>query len=212
MPARPLTESKNTHVGLRYAAHDRGHDSEPMTEERAVRAGAYRASRTIFANGFRAKWSSPTKYALISGGPPLAIAFAITHSSSGVSAGPARCQRSSACSDGGRANNPDCGASSRETCCLACRLPSPARSSAAQSKTAKWRACRSRRLGAGRLAATVALRSSHDRNKGCGRPMSIASRRSSASKPPLPAHDDTITFRMADSSQEGEAPWFRNGT
>ena len=171
-----------------------------MTEERAVSVGGYRASWTIFANGFRAKWSSPTKYALISRGPPLAIAFAITHSSSGVSAGPARCQRSSACSDGGWANNPDCDASSRETCCLACRLPSPARSSAAQSKTAKWRACSSRRLGAGRLAATVALRSSHDRNKGCGRPLSIASRRSSASKPPSLHHVATSTCCLAAAS------------
>jgi hypothetical protein len=77
MPARPLTESKNTHVGLRYAAHDRGHDSEHMTEQRAVSVGGYCASWTIFANGFRAKWISPTKYALISRGPPLAVAFAI---------------------------------------------------------------------------------------------------------------------------------------
>ena len=171
-----------------------------MTKERAVSVGGYRASWTIFANGFRAKWSSPTKYALISRGPPLAIAFAITHSSSGVSAGPARCQRSSACSDGGWANNPDCDASSRETCCLACRLPSPARSSAAQSKTAKRRACSSRRLGAGRLAATVALRSSHDRNNGCGRPLSIASRRSSASKPPSLHHVATSTCCLAAAS------------
>ena len=171
-----------------------------MTEERAVSVGGYRASWTIFANGFRAKWSSPTKYASISRGPPLAIAFAITRSSSGVSAGPARCQRSSACSDGGGANNPDCDASSRETCCLACRLPSPARSSAAQSKTAKRRARSSRRLGAGRLAATVALRSSHDCNKGCGRPLSIASRRSSASKPPSLHHVATSTCCSAAAS------------
>ena len=100
----------------------------------------------------------------------------------------------------GRAKNPDCDASSRETCCLACRLPSPARSSAAQSKTAKWRACSSRRLGAGRLAATVALRSSHDRNNGCGRPLSIASRRSSASKPPSLHHVATSTCCLAAAS------------
>ena len=156
--------------------------------------GGYRASWTIFANGFRAKWSSPTKYALISRGPPLAIAFAITHSSAGVSAGPSPCQRSSACLDGGWANNPDCDASSRETCCLACRLPSPARSNAVQSRTARWRACSSRRLGAGRLAAT------HDRNNGCGRPLSIASRRSSASKPPSLHHVATSTCCLAAAS------------
>ncbi len=98
------------------------------------------------------------------------------------------------------ANNPDCDASSCETCCLACRLPSPARSSAAQSKTAKWRACSSRRLGAGRLAATVALRSSHDRNKGCGRPLSMASRRSSASKPPFLHQIATSTWCLAAAS------------
>ena len=60
--------------------------------------------------------------------------------------------------------------------------------------------CSSRRLGAGRLAATVALRSSHDRNNGCGRPLSKASRKFSASKPPSLHHVVTSTCCLAAAS------------